>query len=76
MQGIEPPPVNNATQNSSGANFLKRAFESRSNKANVHVNSYRWLGSPDVYKVMLVCSLYHTALNTLTQMKLDILTGI
>lgn len=34
------------------------------------------LGSPDVQQVVLTCSLYHTALNTLTQLQLDILTGL
>lgn len=58
----------------SGTNFFKKALESRGNKTNTQ-KTYRTLGSPEVHRVVLVCSLYHTALNTLTQMQLDILTG-
>lgn len=78
VEGVEPPQTSNSpTQNShfSGASFFKRALESRSNKANVQ-KTYRSLGSPEVHRVVLICSLYHTALNTLTQMQLDILTGL
>lgn len=77
VDGVEPPQSNNSpTHNShfSGTSFFKRALESRSNKTNVQ-KVYRSLGSPEVHRVVLVCSLYHTALNTLTQMQLDILTG-
>lgn len=78
VEGVEPPYVNQSpTHNShfSGTNFFKKALESRSNKANTQ-KSYRTLGSPEVHRVVLTCSLYHTALNTLTQLQLDILTGI
>lgn len=77
MEGVEPPSCStNLTHNShfSGANFFKKALESRTNKTNSQ-KSYRTLGSPEVHRVVLVCSLYHTALNTLTQLQLDILTG-
>ncbi|XP_018332140.1 ubiquitin-protein ligase E3B isoform X2 [Agrilus planipennis] len=59
----------------SGTNFLRRALDSRVNKTNTQ-KSYRSLGSPEVHRVVLMCSLYHTALHTLTQLKLDILTGL
>lgn len=77
VQGVEPPIVNNPSQSTAfgGTNFIKRALESRSNRTNSQSNTYRSLGNPDVFRIMFICSLYHTALNTLTQMKLDILTG-
>lgn len=75
MIGVEPPVVNNPNQGFGGSNFLKRALEARSNRTNSQSNSYKSLGNPDIFQIMFVCSLYHTALNTLTQMKLDILTG-
>lgn len=77
VDGVEPPQVaSSPTHNShfSGTSFFKRALESRSNKTNT-IKTYRSLGSPEVHRVVLICSLYHTALNTLTQMQLDILTG-
>ncbi|CAH1986182.1 unnamed protein product [Acanthoscelides obtectus] len=64
------------TQNSfSGSNFFKKVLEGRSNKSH-SLKTYRALGSPEVHRVILICSMYHTALNTLTQMQLDILTGL
>lgn len=51
-----------------------RALENRVNRAS-SAKSYRKLGSPEFTKVALVCSLYQTALSTLTQLALDILTG-
>lgn len=36
----------------------------------------RKMGSPESFEVSLVCCMYTTALTTLTQMKLDILTGL
>lgn len=56
-------------------NIFRRALESRSNKINSQKYN-RFLGSPEVRKVVLICSLYQTSLNTLTQLKLDILTGM
>lgn len=77
VNAVEPPQVSNSpihNSHFSGTSFLKRALESRSNKVNVQ-KTYRSLGSPEVHRVVVICSLYHTALNTLTQMQLDILTG-
>ncbi|KAJ8917808.1 hypothetical protein NQ315_010714 [Exocentrus adspersus] len=73
--GVEAPQAVSPTQSLSGANFFKKVLENRSSK-NVVQKSYRALGSPEVHRVVLICSLYHTALNTLTQLQLDILTGL
>ncbi|KAG7198940.1 hypothetical protein KM043_015752 [Ampulex compressa] len=60
---------------SMGSNIFRRAFlEARTNRNN-NAKVYRKLGSPEATKIALICSLYQTALHTLTQMKLDILTG-
>ncbi|KAF2900658.1 hypothetical protein ILUMI_05537 [Ignelater luminosus] len=81
VKDTEPP---NSTSNSAhsrgqnhfmGGNFLKRALESRTNRTNTQ-RPYRALGSPEVHRIVLLCSLYYTALNTLTQLRLDILTGL
>ncbi|CAL4096192.1 unnamed protein product, partial [Meganyctiphanes norvegica] len=36
----------------------------------------RKLGSPEVFTVAQVCSMYHTATSTLSQLRMDILTGL
>ena len=66
------------------SNFFKKAIEKASNTMNRassgvnHIGSsnYRRLGSPEATTVALICTLYESALNTLTQIKLDILTGL
>lgn len=78
VEGVEAPqaghsPVHNG--GFSGANFIRKALENRGNRQNA-TKHYRTLGSPEVHRVVLICSMYHTALNTLNQLKLDILTGI
>jgi len=71
-----PPPVEQQSTSSIGANIFRRAFlEARTNRNNSTKN-YRKLGSPEATKIALICSLYQTALHTLTQMKIEILTGI
>ncbi|XP_017769365.1 PREDICTED: ubiquitin-protein ligase E3B [Nicrophorus vespilloides] len=75
VKGVEAPKASTSPSHNSTANFLKKALESRSNKTN-SIKTYRTLGSPDVHRVVLICSMYHTALNTLNQLKLDILTGL
>lgn len=66
----------NQSASASSGNIFRRAFlEARSNRNNSNKN-YRKLGSPEVTKIALICSLYQSALHTLTQMKLDILTGL
>lgn len=76
VKDVIPPNVSTSPTSSNFVtpNFIKRAFESRSNKTNVQ-KTYRALGSPEVHQIVLLCSMYHTALNTLNQLKLDILTG-
>ncbi|XP_050304811.1 ubiquitin-protein ligase E3B [Anthonomus grandis grandis] len=58
-----------------GGSFFKKMLENRGNKTST-MKSYRALGSPEVHRVVLICSMYHTAFHTLTQLKLDILTGL
>ncbi|XP_034942891.1 ubiquitin-protein ligase E3B isoform X2 [Chelonus insularis] len=66
----------NNQSSSTGTNIFRRAFlEARTNRNNTN-KSYRKFGSPETTKIALICSLYQTALHTLTQMKLDILTGL
>ncbi|XP_011307352.1 ubiquitin-protein ligase E3B [Fopius arisanus] len=68
--------ITDNNQSTSNTNIFKRAFfESRGNRNNSTKN-WRKLGSPETTKIALICSLYQTALHTLTQMKLDILTGL
>lgn len=62
------------SQNRQQNNFFKRALESRTNKANTQ-KSYKSIESSEVRQVILGCSFYYTALMTLTQLRLDILTG-
>uniref|UniRef100_A0A1Y1M0Y6 HECT-type E3 ubiquitin transferase n=2 Tax=Photinus pyralis TaxID=7054 RepID=A0A1Y1M0Y6_PHOPY len=75
VKDVESPQAATSSQNRTNPNFFKRAIEARVNRANVQ-KSYRALGSPEVHKIVLLCSLYYTALNTLTQLRLDILTGL
>jgi len=72
--------------NVSRPNFIKKAIEKasvtvgRASSGVVNVGSgsapYYRLGSPETTLVALICSLYETAINTLTQVKLDILAGL
>jgi ubiquitin-protein ligase E3 B len=55
--------------------FKKALGNSKSSKGNQVVYPTRKLGSPEVTQVALVASMYQTALSTLTQMRMDILTG-
>lgn len=56
-------------------NLLKRALERTSNKS-MQNKPWRKLGVPDVSKVAMICSMYHAILQTLSQLKLDILSGL
>ncbi|XP_054008078.1 ubiquitin-protein ligase E3B isoform X2 [Hylaeus anthracinus] len=59
-----------------GTNIFRRAFlEARTNRNN-NTKNYRKLGSPETTRIALICSLYQIALHTLTQMKMEILTGL
>lgn len=74
-------------KNSTKINYLRKTIGRAShivNKATAiritsgHTSSTNWkkFGSPEVTVISLICSMYVTALNTLTQLKLDILTGL
>ncbi|XP_012263808.1 ubiquitin-protein ligase E3B isoform X2 [Athalia rosae] len=72
----EPQFQSDHQSTSIGTNIFRRAFlEARTNRNNSNKN-FRKLGSPESTKIALICSLYQTALHTLTQMNLDILTGL
>ncbi|XP_023230770.1 ubiquitin-protein ligase E3B-like [Centruroides sculpturatus] len=55
--------------------IFKKALERASSTRSGNIR-YKRLGSPETTVVALTCCLYETALATLTQMKLDILTGL
>ncbi|KAL3269178.1 hypothetical protein HHI36_008263 [Cryptolaemus montrouzieri] len=76
VKDTESPQPPSPTKNTHfSGTFLKKVFENKGNRTNIQKN-YRLLGSPEVQRIILICSLYHTALNTLTQLQLDILTGL
>ncbi|XP_043677000.1 ubiquitin-protein ligase E3B isoform X3 [Vespula pensylvanica] len=76
LVGKESPPQLEQQSTSISTNIFRRAFlEARTNRNNSNKN-YRKLGSPECTKIALICSMYQTALHTLTQMKQDILTGL
>lgn len=60
------------------SNFIKRALDARLSRSQGTKLAKQKLDSPDspLVKVSSVCSMYYTALNTLTQLRLDILTGL
>ncbi|KAF6203973.1 hypothetical protein GE061_002311 [Apolygus lucorum] len=60
------------------SNFLRRAIDARINRVNTAKQPRYKIGAPDcpLTRVAKVCALYFTALNTLTQLRLDILTGL
>lgn len=64
--------------NQNGGNLLKRALERTSAKSVQSKPGKPWrkVGSPEVSKVAMVCAMYHSALHTLSQLKLDILSGL
>ncbi|KAK9513093.1 hypothetical protein O3M35_001362 [Rhynocoris fuscipes] len=66
------------SQQNSATNFIRRALDSRINRVNSGRQLKLKVGSTDcpLTKVATVCTLYFTALNTLTQLRLDILTGL
>ncbi|KZC11880.1 Ubiquitin-protein ligase E3B [Dufourea novaeangliae] len=72
----EIPPSVEQQSTSVGTNIFRRAFlEARTNRNN-NTKNYRKLGSPETTRIALICSLYQIALHTLTQMKMEILTGL
>lgn len=74
-EGAGPSQPSTPVQSNNPAAIIRRAIEARTNRSNSNKN-YRKLGSPDCTKAALICSMYHTALQTMTQVKLDILTGL
>lgn len=69
-----PPPSPAKSSHFSG-NFLKKVFENKSNRGSVQRN-YRQPWGPEVKRIELICSMYYMALQTLTELHLDILTGL
>ncbi|XP_055912122.1 ubiquitin-protein ligase E3B [Eupeodes corollae] len=69
---FQPPPQN------SSSNLLRRALERSSTKGNLNKSGKQWrkLDSPEFLMVSKVCSMFFAALTTLSQLKLDILSGI
>ncbi|XP_064107613.1 ubiquitin-protein ligase E3B-like isoform X2 [Macrobrachium nipponense] len=59
---------------------LERKLGTSSNVGSVKVSgvrgSTRKLGSPEISTVAMVCSMYHTAITTLSPLRMDILTGL
>ncbi|CAB3228723.1 unnamed protein product [Arctia plantaginis] len=74
-EGAGPSQPSTPVQSNNPASIIRRAIEARTSRSNSSKN-YRKLGSPDSTKTALICSMYHTALQTMTQVKLDILTGL
>ncbi|XP_064460486.1 ubiquitin-protein ligase E3B-like isoform X2 [Ornithodoros turicata] len=57
------------------SSILKKALE-RASSGRTCCVQYRRLGAPETTSVALTCALFETALSSLTQLKLDILTGL
>ncbi|KAL1475089.1 hypothetical protein MTO96_000434 [Rhipicephalus appendiculatus] len=70
-----PTGVLSSPASASAASLLKKALERASSGRTCSVQ-YRRLGSPEVTAVALTCALFETALAGLTQLRLDILTGL
>uniref|UniRef100_A0AAR2J2G9 Ubiquitin-protein ligase E3B n=1 Tax=Pygocentrus nattereri TaxID=42514 RepID=A0AAR2J2G9_PYGNA len=73
-----PPPQPNTLQNNLPVkNLFKRAFQKSASVRNIlKPVGGRRVDSAEVQKVCSVCVLYQTALTTLTQIRLQILTGL
>ncbi|XP_016423498.1 ubiquitin-protein ligase E3B-like [Sinocyclocheilus rhinocerous] len=72
-----PPPPNSLQNNLPVKNLFKRAFQKSASVRNIlkPVGGKR-VDSAEVQKVCSICVLYQTALTTLTQIRLQILTGL
>lgn len=70
--------LSSTTGASSSSNvFLKKAIELKSGIINKSSKSFKKLfDSPEVHRISTTCAMYYEALNTLPQLKLDILSGI
>ncbi|KAH6932981.1 hypothetical protein HPB50_011235 [Hyalomma asiaticum] len=70
-----PTNVLGSPASATASSLLKKALERASSGRTCSVQ-YRRLGSPEVTAVALTCALFETALAGLTQLRLDILTGL
>lgn len=66
------------TQQPPSTNLFRRALEKTSSKTSHGKSTKPWrkLGSTEVSRIAIVCSMYHASLQTLSQLKLDILSGL
>jgi ubiquitin-protein ligase E3 B len=74
--GYEKVDLNISTKSS--GNLFKRAIERNSTKSYMPNKSnlpWRKLESSEITEIATVCVMYHSALNNLSQLKLDILSG-
>ena len=77
-----PPPSPGPQERRFGAKLVKQAIEKTKNtvaattQAVTATPSINRLGNPACTKVALVCSLYQTAIRTLSQLRIDILNGL
>ncbi|KAG8189904.1 hypothetical protein JTE90_018685 [Oedothorax gibbosus] len=69
-------PTNESPFNSPFKSSVFRKVVEKASSSRLNNIRYRRLGSPETTLVALTCNLYETALATLSQMKLDILTGL
>ncbi|XP_026066665.1 ubiquitin-protein ligase E3B-like [Carassius auratus] len=74
---LPPPPPSSSQNNLPVKNLFKRAFQKSASVRNIlkPVGGKR-VDSAEVQKVCSICVLYQTALTTLTQIRLQILTGL
>ncbi|CAM1325746.1 UBE3B (predicted) [Pycnogonum litorale] len=59
-------------------NILRKAFERATNKTSgsLSSNKYKKLGGPEATNISVICSMYQNSISTLSQFKLDVLTGL
>lgn len=86
ISGLSLTSTTSSLSSITSASLLKKAFECKlsSSSKNSPLGSggmpksgtYRKLGSNEISTVAMVCSMYHTATTTLSQLRMDILTGL
>lgn len=86
VSGLSLTSTTSSLSSITSASLLKKAFECKlsSSSKNSPLGSggmpksgtYRKLGSNEISTVAMVCSMYHTATTTLSQLRMDILTGV
>lgn len=74
-------PEMSPTESNSAKTFLKKALEKTKQATASTISSssggpYTKLGSPDCLKVAMVCNMYQNALKTLSELRLEILSGL